>query len=118
MSEGRKIAATVSSYLEALTSNRPKRGRRRTPDSIEKRLQVIEGELSGATALARLLLLQEQMDLKAELQNLGALVDMTKLEDNFVRVAKTYGESKGISAAAWKAMGVPAEVLVKADITR
>ena len=112
------MSTVISNYLEALAVNRPKRGRRRTADTVQKRLRVIDTELENASALARLLLIQEQMDLRNELQNLDKQVDLSALEAEFAQVAQAYGDAKGISPAAWKAMGVPAEVLAKANITR
>ena len=46
LAEGRAEGrAGASAYLEALDQNRPRRGRRRTPASIKKRLAAIEAEL-------------------------------------------------------------------------
>jgi len=118
LSAGRKMASVVSNYLEALEASKPKRGRKRTKDSIRNRLATIENELSSADALRRLQLVQEQMDLQAELEAADVAVDFEKLEAEFVKVAKTYSENKGISYLAWRTVGVPAEVLKKADIGR
>ena len=38
LAEGRNHAKIVGRYLEALEANKPKRGRKRTPDSVKKRL--------------------------------------------------------------------------------
>ncbi len=38
LAEGREQGGVVRRYLEALESHRPKRGRKRTPESIAKRL--------------------------------------------------------------------------------
>ena len=43
----------VRRYLEALEAHKPKRGRKRTPESIEKRLARIEDELPDADPLNR-----------------------------------------------------------------
>ena len=118
LSAGRKMASVVSNYLEALEASKPKRGRKRTKDSIRNRLATIENELSSADALRWLQLVQEQMDLQAELEAADVAVDFGKLEAEFVKVAKTYSENKGISYLAWRTVGVPAEVLKKADIGR
>jgi hypothetical protein len=40
------------------------------------------------------------------------------LEDDFVRIAKAYGERKGISHEAWRETGVQPEVLRRAGISR
>ena len=62
--------------------------------------------------------MQEQLDLQRELERLEAKVDLGGLEREFVRVAKPYSERKGISYAAWRELGVSADVLKKAGITR
>ena len=54
MAEGRKEGQAVKAYLDALEEQRPRRGRRRTTDSITKRLAAIDKELDGASSLKRL----------------------------------------------------------------
>ena len=49
---------------------------------------------------------------------MGASVDISGLEKGFVRDAKAYSDSKGITYASWREVGVPADVLKKAGITR
>ncbi|HQZ36232.1 MAG TPA: hypothetical protein PK020_17525 [Ilumatobacteraceae bacterium] len=115
---GRTEGKVVRDYLEALRANKPARGRKRTPDSIAKRLAAIDGELGAADAVKELRLVQERMDLEAELATMGATVDIAALEAEFVKVAKTYGERTGISQAAWRAVGVTPAVLKAAGISR
>jgi hypothetical protein len=43
---------------------------------------------------------------------------MAALEKGFVRVARIYGERKGISYSTWRAVGVSAAVLQQAKIPR
>jgi hypothetical protein len=118
MAIGRNESRSVRLYLEALTANRPKRGRKRTPDSIAKRLAAIEEEMTGADALSRVHLVQERLDLNEELAGMGETVDIALLEGDFVTAAKAYSERKGISHAAWRAVGVDPSVLAKAGIHR
>ena len=44
LAEGRTQGRAVRSYLDALETTKPKRGRKRTSDSIKKRLDLIETE--------------------------------------------------------------------------
>jgi len=118
LSEGRSESSAVRSYLEALDQHRPRRGRRRTRESIEKRLAAVESELGGASALRRLQLVQERIDLTRELEQGDSVVDLTALEEAFVKTARKYADRKGISYSAWRELGVPAEVLARAGITR
>jgi hypothetical protein len=118
LAEGRAQGRAVRQYLEALEAHKPKRGRKRTPDSIAKRLDRIDVELVDADPMKRLELIQERIDLKAELGSTTNKVDMSALEAEFVKAAKPYSERKGISYAAFRAVGVPAATLRDAGISR
>ena len=119
LAEGRNQSKTVGRYLEALEANKPKRGRKRTSDSVKKRLATVETELKAANGLQRLTLLQERRNLEVELAGMAAgAPDLSALEKDFVKVAKSYGQRKGITYGAWREFGVPPEVLKKASITR
>jgi hypothetical protein len=118
LAEGRKQGLAVRKYLEALQAHKPKRGRKRTPDSIKGRLAKIDNELASADPLKQLQLTQEQLDLQAELERMSSGVDLSELEDAFVASAAPYSERKGISYAAWRAMDVPPAVLKRAGIPR
>ena len=118
LERGRAEGRVVRDYLEALRSNKPKRGRKRTADSINKRLAAIDGEIPAASAIEELQLIQERRDLNAELASLGSGIDLGEIEDSFVSVAKGYGERKGISYASWRDVGVSAATLKRAGISR
>ena len=118
LATGREQGRAVRRYLEALDAHRPKRGRKRTPDSIKRRLDDIESRLEAADPLSRLQLVQERMNLQEELASKSEAVDLTQLEADFVAAAKEYGERKGITYAAWREAGVDASVLKRADIRR
>jgi len=119
LAEGRNHARIVGHYLDALEANKPKRGRKRTPDSVKKRLAAVADELKEAGGITRLNLLQERRDLEVELATMQAgEPDLSGLEKEFVKVAKAYSAKKKISHGAWREFGVPADVLKKAGITR
>ena len=118
LAEGREQGRAVRRYLEALEAHRPKRGRKRTPESIKKRLAAIEERLADADPLARLQLVQERMDLQKELARAGRKVDLSGLEKEFAAAAGPYGKRKGITYAAWREAGVDAGVLRRAGIGR
>jgi hypothetical protein len=118
LAEGRNQSRSVRVYLDALESHRPKRGRKRTTDSIKRRLSGIDAELKSADPLKRVQLVQEQIDLTAELESMGAKLDLSALEAEFISAARQYSERKGISYAAWRAVGVSPAVLKKAGINR
>jgi len=119
MAQGRADGRAIKDYLSALEQNRPRRGRPRTPESIQKKLAEIEAELEGVTdPLRRVVLVQLRMDLEDELERMDATIDIAPLEAAFVKVAKGYSERKGISYAAWREVGVTPDVLRAAGITR
>lgn len=119
LAEGRNHARVVGRYLEGLEAHKPKRGRKRTAESVKKRLGVIDSEVKQASGLSRLTLLQERRNLEVELAGMqGGAPDLTGLEKDFVKVAKAYSKRKGISYGAWREFGVSPEVLKKAGITR
>ena len=118
LAEGRTQGRAVKLYLEALDSLKPKRGRKRTPDSINRWIAAIDAALPSGTPVQKLELVQEKINLERELAAEGAAVDLTELEQSFVESAAAYSERKGISYAAWRAVGVPAGVLTRAGIGR
>ena len=116
---GRDQGRAVRRYLEAVEANKPRRGRKRTPEGIERRLAAIDQRLAGADALSRLHLAQERMDLEAELAASGeGAVDIQALEAAFIQAAGPYSRRKGISYDAWRAAGVEPRVLKSAGIGR
>lgn len=118
LAQGRMESKIVRDYLEALRSAKPKRGRKRSPESIQKRLAKIETELASADPLSELLLLQERRDLQDEAESLGFGDDLASVEEAFVKVAKTYSERRHISYATWREVGVEAAVLKRAGVPR
>lgn len=119
LAEGREQGRAVKRYLEALESQRPKRGRKRSPASMEKRLAEVDQRLATADPLSRLHLEQERHDLEQELKGTqDGGVDMAALEEEFISVAAAYGERKGISYSTWRTVGVEARVLRAAGIGR
>jgi hypothetical protein len=118
LAEGRAQGRAVRTYLDALEAHKPKRGRKRTPDSMKKRLEKIDAEYAEGDQLKRLQLAQERIDLQRELTASSQAVDLSALERDFVKSAKAYGERKGITYAAWREVGVPDTVLKSAGITR
>ena len=119
LAEGRNSARAVGRYLEALDANKPKRGRKRTSESVSKRLAAVSAELKDASGLSRLSLLQERRNLEVELATMKAGgPDLSALEKDFVKVAKSYAQRKGVTYGTWREFGVSPEVLKKAGITR
>jgi hypothetical protein len=85
---------------------------------MQKRIDKIDAELGGADPLKRVSLIQERLDLTAELDRASSSTDLTDLEQGFVDAAGPYSTRKGISYAAWRQLGVEASVLKRAGIRR
>jgi hypothetical protein len=118
LATGRNEGNAVRNYLEALRNNKPKRGRRRTRESIASRLEAIDAELESADPMTELRLRQERRDLQVESTSMGEKIDITALENGFVTVARSYSARQGISYATWREIGVDAAVLKRAGISR
>jgi len=118
LAQGRREGAAVRKYLEAIAASKGKRGRKRTPASVERRIAAISAELEQSNALDALLLRQERKDLEIELKRLQSNLDLKKLEKDFIGAAKAYGERKGIDYSTWREAGVAPAVLAKTGIKR
>jgi len=81
-------------------------------------MSVIDSQLPKSDPLTRLHLLKEKSDLEAELDRARAGDDLATLEKSFVKVARSYGERKGITYSVWRAAGVPPAVLQRAGVIR
>jgi hypothetical protein len=121
LAKGRESGRAVRAYLEALEASRPKRGRKVTTETLTARLNDTNEKVNAETdPLRRLTLVQQALDIEAELERRGADSgpDLANLERDFVKHAKSYGAAKGISYGAWREIGVPSKVLKAAGITR
>lgn len=118
LAEGRAQGAAVRAYIEALDANRPKRGRKRTAESVRKQLDGAIAELSVASGMRKLDLMQTRRDLERELLDMDVKINMDDLETAFVAVAAAYGTRKGIEHATWREFGVSAQTLKASGIGR
>ena len=118
-SEKAEVAA-IREYLKAVEQNAPRRGRKRTPDGIHRQLASVAAEMEGATVTRRLGLVQQRIDLEAELEAIeqASSIDLSALEASFVDHAAAYGGRRDISYAAWREIGVSAATLKAAGIRR
>src|SRR4051794_9129156 len=71
LATGRDEGRTIRRYLEALEANRPRKGRKRTRESVEKQLNETLDRLTKASALDRVQLLQRRLDLEQELEGMA-----------------------------------------------
>src|SRR4051812_299241 len=108
LAQGRTEGRSVRRYLEALDAHKPRRGRKRTIESMKTRLATIEDAIADAAPLDRLQLVQERMGLAREIASVRNKPDLAALEGGFVAAAAAYSKRKGISYSAWRELGVPA----------
>jgi hypothetical protein len=118
LAQGRNEGRAVRDYLGALRNHKPKRGRKRTPETIERRLAAIDEALLTAEPIEELRMLQERRDLGIELAGMEENGDIKAYEDAFIEVALSYSHRHGIVYATWREIGVPAAVLREAGLTR
>jgi len=118
LAEGREASRHVRAYLEALQANKPKRGRKRTKETVQKQLDDVAAQIGPATGLKKLELAQRRIDLAAELEGFAVKVDLSDLRRDFIKHAKPYADRKGISYGAWREAGVSADDLKAAGISR
>ena len=110
-----KEAQIVKDYLNSLHHRSP------LPEIREPEAQLVKTEAALETEtdpLKRLALVQRRMDIA---KYIDARFDETVLNDlraQFIWVAKSYSNRKGISYTAWRDIGVPASILKEANIER
>ena len=119
LAEGRTMSATVDRYLSAV--NTPKRrGRKVSKAALVARLAEARTRAKSAGGVEKVLAAQEVRDLQTRIANMESAgsSDIKSLEAAFVKIAKQFGENRGIGYGAWRDAGVPAVVLKKAGVAR
>ena len=115
LAQGRKEARAIKAYLAANQGRR--RGRPVTRESIQARLEGLNSRISDEKdPLKSVELIQNRIDLEAQLDDLASQANADELEAGFVEHAAAYSKRKGISYPAWREAGVSAAVLKKAGI--
>lgn len=120
LAAGRAQGRAVRDYLEALEASKPRPGRKATPESVSKRIAAISEQIEDASPVQRVSLIQQRMDLEAQMASFDAVVDIDALEKAFVDIAAAYSASKGISYAAWREAGgaVPFRAALRTPVHR
>lgn len=118
LANGRTEGRVIREYLEIVEATKPKRGRRRTPESITRRLGVINTELKTADAVTKVRLIQERLNLRRELSAMKSKTEIVSAETKFIKVARSFSQRNDITYDAWREFGVTPSVLKKAGITK
>jgi hypothetical protein len=119
LADGRSMSLTVDRYL-AVVNTPKRRGRKVSKATLEQRLARARERAKSATGVDKVLAAQEIRDLEAKLAQLDTAsgADLKSLEAAFVKIAKKFGENRGIGYAAWRDAGVSAQVLRRAGVAR
>jgi hypothetical protein len=119
LAEGRSNSAVVDKYLSIV--NTPKRrGRKVSKATLETRLAEARARSKTATGVEKVVSAQEVRDLQSKLAQAKTTTgtDIKRLEADFVKIAKRFGENRGIGYGAWRDAGVSAQVLKRAGVAR
>lgn len=118
LANGRNEGRVIREYLEIVEATKPRRGRRRTIESITKRLSLITTELKSADPVTKVRLIQERLDLRNELAGMKTKSEVADAESKFVKVARSFSKRNDISYDAWREFGVTPTVLKRAGIDK
>ena len=115
---GRVEHRRVKAYLEALEADM-ERQPSHSPEWIENKLAKLDEQIEAKPSpIVRIQLMQNQADLKADLERIKNTVDLRDLELGFIADGRAYAEKIGITYGTWREFGVPAQVLREAGISR
>lgn len=117
LANGRNEGRIIREYLEIVEAIKPKRGRRRTPESITRRLALIASELKVADPVTKVRLIQERLNLRTEMASMKSKAEISAAETRFIKVAKSFSERNDITYDAWREFGVTPAVLKRAGIS-
>lgn len=113
MQLGREEARKVRRYLRSLTTRPP------NVEQLRRQLEQLDSDLAGRLEpVDRLEAIQRKLDLEAELSEAERVRLPEDYEPEFIEVAASFSERKGIRWPAWRELGVPARVLREAGIPR
>ena len=117
LARGRREGRAVKQYLKLVGSRRP--GRPVTKESLEKRISGLADKIdSEEDPLKKLELIQSRLDAEDQMAEVEDAVDADAIEKEFIEVASSYSERKGLTYTAWRESGVSAQVLREAGIPR
>ena len=118
LANGRNEGRVIREYLEIVEDIKPKRGRKCTPESNTKRLAVINAEIKATDTVTKVRLMQERLNLRAELAGMKSKTEVAAAEAKFVKVARSFSERNDITYDAWREFGVTPTVLKRAGIDK
>jgi hypothetical protein len=113
----RAETTAVAAYLTALKGPRPSGSSKAKREGVMRRRAQIEQWISNERSPIREVeLIQQRLDIDAQLSKLDEAARLPELEEAFVNVAASWAKRRGITAAALREAGVPAGVLKRAGL--
>jgi hypothetical protein len=112
--ERRVETIAVAAYLAALRAPKVSAGSR--PSLERRRAQIEQWIAEESSPIREVELIQQRLDIDAQLAQIDQAARLPELEEAFVKVAASWAKRSGISAAALREAGVPARVLAKAGL--
>jgi hypothetical protein len=104
----------VAAYLTALRAPRvPARSR---ANLEQRRAQVEQWIAEESSPIREVELIQQRLDIDAQLSQIDQAARLPELEEAFVNVAGSWAKRAGIRAAALREVGVPASVVKRAGL--
>jgi len=104
----------VAAYLTVLKA--PKVPARSRANLKRRRAQIEQWLADESSPIREVELIQQRLDIDAQLAQIDQAKRLSDLEQAFVEVAASWAKRSGISAAALREVGVPARVLAKAGL--
>jgi hypothetical protein len=104
----------VAAYLTAIKA--PKVPARSRANLQQRRAQIEQWLSEESSPIREFELIQQRLDIDAQLAQIDQAARLPELEDAFVNVAASWSKRSGITAAALREVGVPAGVLAKAGL--
>ncbi len=113
---GKRRAETnaVAAYLTALRA--PKVSARSRPNLEKRRVQIEQWIAEESSPIREVELIQQRLDIDAQLARIDQAARLPELEEAFVKVAASWAQRSGIRTAALREVGVPASVLKRAGL--
>jgi hypothetical protein len=107
----------VAAYLTALKGPRPSGSSKAKREGLMRRRAQVEQWISEERSPIREVeLIQQRLDIDAQLAQIDQAARLSELEEAFVKVAASCAKRSGISAAALYEVGVAASVLRQAGL--
>jgi hypothetical protein len=108
----RAETAAVAAYLTAMRA--PKVPARSRASLEQRRAQIEQWIAEESSPIREVELIQQRLDIDAQLAQIVQAAQLPELEEAFVKVAASWAKRSRITAVALREVGVPARVFARA----